>query len=66
MHLLGRSKQVVPGVCFIQQLSQDGIISAQQCPTAVQIPDIGTKTLPRVSFKSFTDQLSSVRHVGSK
>ena len=50
MHLLGRSKQVVPPsrVCVIQKLIRDGIISAQQCPIAVQIPDIGTKALPRV------------------
>jgi len=43
VHLLGRNKQVAPRVCFIQKLIQDGIISAQQCPTAVQIPDMGTK-----------------------
>ena len=66
MHLLGRSKQVVPRVCFIQELIQDGIISAKQCPTAVRIPDIGTKALPRVPFESFADQLLSDRHVGSK
>jgi hypothetical protein len=66
MHLLGRSKQVVPRVCCIQKLIQDGIISAQQCPAAVQVPDIGTKALPRVPFESFTDQLLSDRHVGSK
>jgi len=51
MHLLGRSKQVVPRVCVIQKLIRDGIISAQQCPIAVQIPDIGTKALPRVPFE---------------
>ena len=45
MHLLGRSKQVVPRVCFVQKLIQDGIISTQQCPAAVQIPDIGTNNL---------------------
>jgi len=66
MHLLGRSKQVVPRVCLIQKLIQNGIISAQKCPTAVQILDIGTKALPRVTFESFTDQLLSDRHVGSK
>jgi len=66
MHLLGRNKQVVPRVCFIQKLIQDGIISTQQCPTTVQIPDIGTKALPRVPFESFTDQLLSDRHVGRK
>jgi len=66
MHLRGRSKHVALRVCFIQQLIQDGIISAKQCPTAVQIPDIGTKALPRVPFESFTDQLLSDRHVGSK
>ena len=51
MHSLGRSKQVVPRVCFIQKLTQDGIIIAQQCPAALQIPDIGTKALPRVPFR---------------
>jgi len=65
MHLLGRSNQVVPRVCFFQKLIQDGIISAQQSPTAVRIPDIGTKALPRVPFESFTDQLLSDRHVAA-
>jgi len=47
---------------FVQHLIQDKIISAKQCP----IPDIETKALPRVPFKSFTDQLLGDRHVGSK
>ena len=62
MHLLGRSKQVVPR----QELIQDGIISAKQCPTAVGIPDIRTKALSREPFEFLTDQLLSDRHVGSK
>jgi len=66
MHLLGRSKQVVPRVCFIQQLIQDGIINAKQCPTAAQIADIGTKALSRVPFESFTDQLLGDKRIGSK
>jgi len=37
VHLRGRSKQVAPRVCFIQELIQDEIINAKQCPTAVQI-----------------------------
>jgi len=51
-------------VCFIQQLIQDGIINAKQCPTAAQIADIGTKALPRVPFESFTDQLLGDKHIG--
>ena len=66
MHFRGHSASVVLRVCFIQQLIQDGIISAKQCPTAVQIPDIGTKALPRVPFESFTDQLLGDKHVGGK
>ena len=66
MHLRGCSKHVVLLVCFIQQLIQDGIINAKQCPTAAQIADIGTKALPRVPFKSFTDQLLGDKHVGGK
>jgi len=66
VHLRGRSKHVALCVCFIQQLIQDGIIRAKQCHTTVQIPDFGTKALPRVPFESFTDQLVSDRHVGSK
>ena len=57
MHLRGRSKHVALRVCFIQQLIQDGIINAKQCPTAAQIADIGTKALPRVSFESFTESI---------
>ena len=63
MHFRGYSKSVVLHVCFIQQLVQDGIIIAKQCPTAVQIADIGT-ALPRVPFKSFSDQLLGDKHVG--
>ena len=48
---LGCREQVVPCVCFIQKRIQDGIIRAQQCPAAVQIPDIGTKALPRVHVR---------------
>jgi hypothetical protein len=66
MHLRGRSKHVALRVCFIQQLIQDGIINAKQCPTAAQIADIGTKALPRVPFESFTDQLLGDKHVGGK
>ena len=36
-HLHGRSKHAALHVCFIQQVIHDGIISAKQCPTAVQI-----------------------------
>jgi len=66
MHLLGRSRQVVPRVCFIQKLIQDRIINAKQSPTAAQIADIGTKALPRVPFEPFTDQLLGDKHVGGK
>jgi len=66
VHSRGRSQQVALRVWFIQQLIQDGIISAKQCPTAVQILDFGTNALPRVPFESFTDQLLIDRHVGSK
>ena len=63
MNFRGHSTSVVLRVCFIQQLIQDGIIIAKQCPTAVQIADIGT-ALPRVPFKSFSDQLLGDKHVG--
>ena len=63
MHFRGRSTSVVLRVCFIQQLIQDGIIIAKQCPTAVQIADIGT-ALPRVPFKSFSNQLLGDNYVG--
>jgi len=66
MHLRGRSKHVALRVCFIQQLIQDGIISAKQCPTATQIADIGTKALPRVPFESFTDQLLVDKQIACK
>ena len=66
MHLRGRSKHVALRVCFIQQLIQDGIINAKQCPTAAQIADIGTKALPRVPFESFIDQLLGDKHIGGK
>ena len=55
MHFRGHSTSVVLRVCFIQQLIQDGIINAKQCPTAAQIADIGIKVLPRVPFESFAD-----------
>ena len=55
-----------PRVCFIQELVQQGIISAKQCPTAVQIPDIGIIALPRIPSKSFSHQLLSDGHVDSK
>jgi len=66
VHFRGHSKHVALRVCFIEQLIQDGIISANQCPTTLQIPDIGTKALSREPFESLTDQLLSDRHVGSK
>ena len=44
-------------VCWIQQVIQDGIISVQQCPCALQIPDIRTKSFPPVPFEYFKDQL---------
>jgi len=44
-------------VCWIQQVIQDGIISVQQCPCAVRIPDIRTKSFPPVTFEYFKDQL---------
>jgi len=65
-YIFRSSKHVALRVCFIEQLIQDGIISANQCPTTLQIPDIRTKALSREPFKSLTDQLLSDRHVGSK
>ena len=53
-------------VCFIHKLIQNGLINVKQCPTAAQAADIGTKTLPRVLFENFTDQLLGDKHVGNK
>jgi len=53
-------------VCFIQKLIQNGLINVKQYPTAAQTADIGTKTLPRVLFENFTDQLLGDKHVGDK
>ena len=53
-------------VCFIQKLIQNGLIKVQQCPTAAQTADIGTKALPRVLFENFTDQVLGDKHVGDK
>ena len=66
MHVRGHSKHVALRVCFIQQLIQDGIVNAKQCPDAAQIADIVTKALPRVPFESFTDQLLGDKHIGGK
>ena len=63
MHLRGRSKHISLRVCFIQKLIQDGLINVQQCHTAAQIEDIGTKALSRVPFENFTDQLLGDKHV---
>ena len=63
-HFCGHSNAL--RFCLIQQLIRDGIIIAKQCPTAVQIPDSGIIALPRVPSKSFSHQLLSDRHVGSK
>ena len=38
VHLRERSKHVALHVCFIQQVTEDGNISAKQCPIPVQIP----------------------------
>jgi len=53
-------------VCFILKLIQSGLINVKKCPTAAQTADIGTKTLPRVLFEKFTDQLLGDKHVGDK
>jgi len=53
-------------VLFIQKLIQNGLINVKQCPAAAQTADIGTKTLPRVLFENFTDQLLGNKHVGDK
>ena len=66
VHLRGRSKQVAPRVCFIQEFIQDRIISTNNALLQCRLPDIGIKALPRVSFEPLTDQLYSYRHVGSK
>jgi len=66
MHLRGCSKHVALRVCFIQQLIQDGIINAKQCPTAAQIADIRTKALLQVPFESLTDQLLGDKHIGGR
>jgi len=51
IHLGAASRLSLVSASFIQTLIQDGIISVQQCPNTVQIPDIGTKALPRVPLR---------------
>jgi len=65
MHLRGCSKHITVRVCFIQKLTQDGLINVKQCPTAAQPADIGTKALPRGPFEKTTDQPFD-KHVGDK
>ena len=57
MHVHGHSKDNVLRVCFIPKLIRGGILNAQQCPTAVQTEDLGTKALPRLPFGNFTNEI---------
>ena len=66
MHLRGCSKHVALRGCFIfiQQLIPDGNINAKQCPTAVQIADIGS--FASSTFWILTEQLLGDKHVGGQ
>jgi len=66
MHLLGRSKQVVPRVCFVQKLIQDQLSVHNSALLQFRYPTLGPKLYHEYLFESFTDQLLSDRHVGSK
>jgi len=65
MHSLGRSKQVVPRVCFRNSFKTESSVH-NSALLQFRYPTLGPKFYHEFLFESFTDQLLSDRHVGSK